>query len=137
MKLELRSHTLNLTPVVERQIERRLFIALHSFSRYIDEIAISIRDVNGPRGGRDLLGQVIVRLHGGLPLVVHAKSDSVHRLVAKLATAVRRAVKSRIRRKAQLMRRDRGRQRAARLAPAAGDSQSGERLEDQELRLAI
>ncbi len=138
MKLELRTHAITLTPVVERQVERRLLIALRSFARHIDEILISIRDVNGPRGGRDLLGQVIVRFRRGLPIVVRAKDDSVHALVAQLATAARRAVKSRIRRrKARLMRRVRSRQRPLLAAPEANASLSGERVEDQAVPLTI
>ncbi len=128
MKIELRSHALALTADVQRQIERRLFIALRSFDRHIEEVCLSVRDVNGPRGGRDLLGQVIVRFRRGLPIVVRAKDESVHKLVGQLATAVRRAVKSRIRRrKAQLMRRFRRQQRPLPAALAAGISESEER----------
>jgi hypothetical protein len=135
MKLELRTHALTLTPVVERQIERRLMIALRAFSHHLDEVALSIRDVNGPRGGRDLLGQVIVRFRRGLPIVVRAKDDRVLRLVSKLATAVRRAVRSRIRRrKALLMRRGRRRQRPT---LATNGPPTRERVEDQAVQLAI
>jgi hypothetical protein len=136
MKIEVRTPALTLTPFVEQQIERRLFVALHSFARHIDEIGVSIRDVNGPRGGRDLLGQVIVRFHRGLPIVVRAKNDSVHRLVSQLAPAARRAVKSRIRRRKALMRRFRKRRHPLDVAPDAGASQSGEPLENRSLQLA-
>ena len=127
MKIELRSHALALTADVQRQIERRLLIALRSFDRHIEEVDLSVRDVNGPRGGRDLLGQVIVRFRRGLPIVVRAKDESVHKLVGQLATAVRGAVKSRIRRrKSQLMRGFRRRQRPLPAAWAAGISESEE-----------
>jgi len=99
MKTAIRTHTVVLPSRVRQQIERRMYIALRSFARYIDEVLVLVRDVNGPRGGRDLLGQVIVRLRRGVPIVVRAKEDNVSTLVAKLATAVRRAVKSRIRRR--------------------------------------
>jgi hypothetical protein len=135
MRIELRTHALSLTPVVERQIERRVSIALRSFARHIDEVFLSIRDVNGPRGGRDLLGQVIVRFRRGLPIVVRAKDDSVPRLVSQLATAVRRSVKSRIRRRrARLMRRFRKRQRPLSGAAAADISQSGGPFENRTLQ---
>ena len=99
MKIEIRSHAFALKPVVQRHIERRLYIALRSFDRHIDETIVSIRDVNGPRGGNDLQGQAIVRFGRGLPIVVRAKADNVYLLVSQLASAVRRAVKSRIRRR--------------------------------------
>jgi hypothetical protein len=137
MKTAIRSHAVVLPSRVRQQIERRMYIALRSFARYIDEVLVLVRDVNGPRGGRDLLGQVIVRLRRGLPIVVRAKDDSVHRLVAQLAAAVRRAVKSRIRRrKARLMRSFRKRQRPLSRGRAADASQSGEQLENRALQLA-
>ena len=130
MKIELRPLALALTSLVQRQIERRLFIALRSFSRHIDEIAISIRDVNGPRGGRDLLGQVIVRFRRGSPIVVHAKDESVDKLVSQLAAATRRAVKSRIRRRrTRLLRLFREHQRPLAVAATADVAQSDERKE--------
>jgi putative sigma-54 modulation protein len=137
VKTELRSHALTLKPVDQQQIERRLYIALRSFSRHIDVVRISIRDVNGPRGGRDLLGQVIVRLRRGFPIVVRAEDDCVHRLVSQLAAVVRRAVKSRIRRrKARLMRHFRGRRRPLPSGRTADALQSGEPLENRSLQLA-
>jgi hypothetical protein len=99
MKTTIRTHSVVLPTRVRQQFERRMYIALRSFSRYIDEVFVLLRDVNGPRGGRDLLGQVIVRLTRGVPIVVRAREDNVNTLVSKLATAVRRAVKSRIRRR--------------------------------------
>jgi hypothetical protein len=99
MKTDIRFHGFARKPVLRRDIERRLFIALSSFERHIDETIVSVRDINGPRGGKDLQGQVIVRLRRGLPIVVRADSDNVHALVSQLASAVRRAVKSRIRRR--------------------------------------
>ena len=99
MRIAIRTHSFALPLKSRLQIERRLLIALRAFGRHIDEVSVSVRDVNGPRGGRDMLGQVIVRLRRGIPIVVRAKEDNVNSLVSKLATAVRRAVKSRIRRR--------------------------------------
>jgi hypothetical protein len=99
MKLQIRSHAFALGPAEKRHIERRFYIALLSFDRHIDETIISIRDVNGPRGGKDLQGQAIMRFRRGMPLVVRSSADNVHLLVSQLASAVRRAVKSRIRRR--------------------------------------
>lgn len=137
MKIETRSHALELPHPVRQQIERRLNIALRAFARHIDRLLISIRDVNGPRGGEDLLGQVVVRFRRGAPIVVRAKHERVNELVAQLATAVRRTVKSRIRRrKARLMRRFRSSQRPLPLVSAAGISPSSEQEADRTVQLA-
>ena len=99
MKIDVRTHSFDLSPSMRRQIERRLYIALHAFSRYIESVSVSIRDVNGPRGGRDKLSQVIVRFWRGTPIVVTGKGESLYPLMSQLAAAARRTVKSRIRRR--------------------------------------
>lgn len=131
MKLEIRAHEFALKPVIKRYIERRFYIALRSFDRHIDETIVSLRDINGPRGGKDLLGQVIVRLRRGKPIVARAKADNVHPLVSQLAIAVRRAVKSRIRRRrTRFMRLFRQRQRPDLMAAPPEVSQFGELIGD-------
>jgi ribosome-associated translation inhibitor RaiA len=137
MKIEIRSHGFAIKPVIRRHIERRLSIALSSFDRHIDETIVAVRDINGPRGGKDLQGQVIVRLRRGLPIVVRAQADSVHALVSQLAIAVRRAVKSRIRRRrTRWLRLFRRRQRPGAMAAPADALQPGEPTDDR-ARLAV
>jgi len=125
MKLQIRSHAFALGPAEKRHIERRFYIALLSFDRHIDETIISIRDVNGPRGGKDLQGQAVVRLRRGMPLVVRSSADNVHLLVSQLAAAVRRAVKSRIRRRrTRWMRLHRQQRSTAASTPSEGSRSS-------------
>jgi hypothetical protein len=131
MKIEIRSHGFALKPVVKRRIERRLYIALRAFDRHINETIVSVRDINGPRGGNDLRGQVIVRLRRGMPIVVRAKADDIHALVSHLAIAVRRAAKSQIRRRRTRWMRLYRRQRTFALAPPAEALQSGEPTDDR------
>jgi ribosome-associated translation inhibitor RaiA len=132
MNLQIRSHAIALGPMEKRHIERRLFIALRSFDRHIDETIVSIRDVNGPRGGNDLQGQAVVRFRRGMPIVVRDKAENVYVLVSQLAAAVRRAVKLRIRRrKARLMRSFRKRRRPLAASLPASVAQADERVEEQ------
>ncbi len=102
MRITIRANHDLLTDDMRRQLERQLYIALHAFNRYIDEVLLTLRDVNGPRGGRDKQGQVVVRLRRGTPLVVRATDDNALALGAPLAASTRRAVKSRIRRRRTL-----------------------------------
>jgi hypothetical protein len=126
MKTAIRTHAIVLPPQVRQQIERRIYIALRSFVRHVDEVCVLVRDVNGPRGGRDLFGQVIVRLRRGVPIVARAREDNVNTLVANLATTVRRAVKSRIRRRrTRFLRLFRRRQRPFAAAEMADATASG------------
>ncbi len=102
MRITIRANHDLLTDDMRRQIERQLYIALHAFNRYIDEVLFTLRDVNGPRGGRDKQGRVVVRLRRGTPLVVRATDENALALGAQLAATTRRAVKSRIRRRRTL-----------------------------------
>jgi hypothetical protein len=86
-------------PELRQQLERQLYIALHKFSRHIGHVELTLRDVNGPRGGRDKQGQVVVHFRRGTPLVVRAAGENAQTLAAQLAAVARRAVKSRIRRR--------------------------------------
>ena len=137
MKIEIRTHAVELSLPIRQQIERRLYIALRSFARRIDEVVVSIRDVNGPRGGQDMLGQVFVRLRRGDPIVVRAKHASVHPLLAQLALTARRAVKSRIRRSRTRSIRDfRRRQRYVAVAPTDDSARARKPAENQPMQLA-
>jgi hypothetical protein len=102
MRIAIRTDRDLLTGDMRQQLERQLYIALHAFNRYIDEVVFTLRDVNGPRGGRDKQGQVVVHLRRGTPLVVRAMAENALTLGAQLAAATRRAVKSRIRRRRTL-----------------------------------
>jgi putative sigma-54 modulation protein len=135
MRLHILAHAFVLTPTVRQQIERRLLIALRSFGRHIDEVSVSVRDVNGPRGGPGMRGQVIVHLRRGNPIVVRAKSDNINTLVSQLATTVRRAVRSRIRRRRmQFIRLFRRRRRPFDATKIANSSHPGEQLEDRAMQ---
>ncbi len=137
MKLGIRSHAIELKPAIERHIERRLYIALRSFERHIDETIVSIRDVNGPRGGMDLQGQAVVHCRRGTPIVVRGKADNVYVLVSQLANAVRRAVKSRIRRRrTRWMRVQRGNQGPTAESLSAEVQQTSALFDDPSLLLA-
>lgn len=51
--------------VLKRESERRLQLAAGRFERDIREIGVSLRDVNGPRGGVDKSCKVTARLRRG------------------------------------------------------------------------
>jgi hypothetical protein len=99
-----------------RQIERQLNIALRIFNRHIEVVLFTLRDVNGPRGGRDKRGQVMIHLRRGNPLVVRLTGENAVALAAKLAVAARRSLTSRIRRRRRLAVRNFGRRIGRKLA---------------------
>jgi hypothetical protein len=99
MKIQIRSERGLLSEKLRQQFERQIYIALRAFSRHLAEVAVTVRDINGPRGGRDKQGQVTVSFRRGVPVVVRATDETHLALAARLAAAARHAVKSRVRRR--------------------------------------
>jgi ribosomal subunit interface protein len=63
MRTEIHSTNLILTDELRRHVERRLRFALGRFSGSIVSAVVRLRDENGPRGGRDKVCQVVLRLN--------------------------------------------------------------------------
>ncbi|MGH9815568.1 MAG: HPF/RaiA family ribosome-associated protein [Candidatus Acidiferrales bacterium] len=62
MKIEIRTHGIELSSPLEAYIRRRMKLSLRRFQGRLGRIVIRLRDVNGPRGGVDKRFRVSVRL---------------------------------------------------------------------------
>ena len=62
MKIEIRTHRIELSPALEAHIRRRMTRSLRRFQGRLGRIILRLRDVNGPRGGVDKRYRVSVRL---------------------------------------------------------------------------
>lgn len=62
MKIEVRTHGIELSPALEAHIRRRMKWSLRRFQGRLGRIVNRLRDVNGPRGGVDKRYRVSVRL---------------------------------------------------------------------------
>jgi putative sigma-54 modulation protein len=82
----------NLRDFVKRQVESKL----SRVSKRIRSLQISIRDINGPRGGKDHLIQFLVRMRPTGKIVirhrVHDPFDGIQKASLRDVTAVKRAV---------------------------------------------
>jgi ribosome hibernation promoting factor len=116
MRIEIHAPRGLLSQQEHLQFERQLNIALRAFNRHIEVVSFTLRDVNGPRGGPDKRGQVMVHLRRGNPLVVRLTDENTFALAAKLAAAARDSLKSRIRRRRRLAVRNFGRRFGRKLA---------------------
>jgi len=100
MQLWIKGRDRQATQAIGTFIEQRVRSKLSRTSKKVRSIAISIRDVNGPRGGIDQVVRVIIRLAvGGKIVVRHRTADAL----AAIPTALNRALRS--------MRREIGRRR--------------------------
>ena len=64
MQIELRSHTIELTPELRDALTRRAQFALDRFSDRIARVTVSLSDLNGPKGGVANEVNVAVDLRG-------------------------------------------------------------------------
>jgi putative sigma-54 modulation protein len=92
MILSIRAHGLDLGPALRLHGERRVERALNKHRGVVRDVAVQLTDVNGPRGGRDVLCSVVAQLDGHPAIVVRALADdayaSIDLVAPKLAEAV-------------------------------------------------
>jgi ribosome-associated translation inhibitor RaiA len=74
-------------------IEHRLGFSLGRLRESIQRVEVFLADVNGPRGGEDKLGRVIVYLPRQAPVVIEEKSGSLTHLINRAADRVGQSVR--------------------------------------------
>jgi len=116
MKLELRADGVDLTPDLRAYVERRLRFGLTRFGRRVRRVHVLLTDVNGPRGGDDILCKIRVDLAGHRELVVRQVHEDAFGAAAR---ATERAAHGVSRRLEHLQARRRGRSVVRRRHPAA------------------
>ena len=62
MRLEIRSRGVEVSERLKDHVEERLRLALGRLARYVGEVWVYLRDVNGPRGGKDKLCRVVMEV---------------------------------------------------------------------------
>ena len=71
--------------------ESRVHSAFAKFSDYVKSIDITVKDVNGPRGGIDKICRILVKLRGRKDVVIKASDSSISKVVPD---AIERALRS-------------------------------------------
>lgn len=72
-----------------RESERRLRFATDRFQPRIRELGIVLRDLNGPRGGRDKYCRVVAKLHHGGALSIEETRSSFIEALRRAARRLR------------------------------------------------
>jgi putative sigma-54 modulation protein len=124
MRLEIRRSGVKVTEGLRAHIVERLRLALGRFARYIGEVWVYLRDVNGPRGGTDKECRIVVEVpHAGRVVVTGADAEiyaAITRTAGRAGFAVRRHVKRRLARRRPPRRSGRGAQPPAGVLVGAG-----------------
>ena len=94
MRLEIRSHDLEIDQELRGSIERRLRYVLGRFCIRITRVTVFLADLNGPRGGMDKRCRIVVRLvRAGQVFVEDTDADLgvvVDRATDRVGQSVRR-----------------------------------------------
>ena len=104
MLLKYHSQGLSLTPEEQETMTAQINRTLNSFSDKIRSVDVYIKDINGPRGGRDNSVTIRARLNGKVELASSALKSKLLSASALAARKTRRRVKSALRRQRQFER---------------------------------
>ena len=105
MAISIVDRTSGVTEEFVERARRRLQFALSRFASKTGPVVIVLEDVNGPRGGRDKLCRIRVKLRGGGDIVVSHQDSSLVACLSKAAARVTRAVDRAIQRRNRFDRR--------------------------------
>jgi ribosomal subunit interface protein len=88
MQVHVVSPEFSITPSLREYLERRLHAAFAPVRGRIADVAVRLRDLNGPRGGRDMQCQVSVTIPGKPAVVVREVQENMYNAIDR---AVKRA----------------------------------------------
>lgn len=83
MNLRLRSEGFRITGAMDGYVRLRLRRALGRFQDWIDNVAVSMRDENGPRGGVDKRFSLQIGLRGLQPVTIEARDADLYTAIGR------------------------------------------------------
>lgn len=92
MEIRILSRDLSLTEGQNEFIERRVRFALGRFSTQAGTVHVTLSDINGPKGGNDVLCRIQLQLRRSGTIVVSDTDASVEAVVAGVADRAARSV---------------------------------------------
>ncbi|WP_420474030.1 HPF/RaiA family ribosome-associated protein [Noviherbaspirillum sp. ST9] len=81
MDVQMVAQEFALTPSLREHLEHRLRLAFARTRNRIGRIVVRLRDLNGPRGGRDMMCQVSVSIPGRPEVVIHEVQEDMYNAI--------------------------------------------------------
>jgi len=81
MEVQMVATEFSLTPSLREHLERRLRLAFARASSKVARIVVRLRDLNGPRGGRDKVCQVSVTMPGRPEVVIREVQEDMYNAI--------------------------------------------------------
>lgn len=104
MQVRLRGLGIDSTPAIEEHTGRRLRFAVGRFSDRIEDVTVRFEDVNGPRGGVDMLCRMVAHLRPGGAVRVEERGEDLYATIDRAADRIGRALRRELSRRRTLRR---------------------------------
>ena len=91
MKIDIHSQGITLSSNVKNHTDTKARLALGVFSSKINKVDIYLSDVNGPKGGEDMLCKVITTAYGEAPFAVQEKAKTLYEAINVCLHRVKRS----------------------------------------------
>lgn len=128
MRVTIQANGFVLTEALRSYTEKRLAMALGWAGDHLRKLAVSLSDINGPRGGIDKRCKIQVQLGGGKEVIIEDTEADLYVAIDRAADRADRAVVRQVERK-----RDFSHTRLAANAPAeepTSDDEARDRRDD-------
>jgi hypothetical protein len=120
----------SLQPAERERIRTRLGRKLAKYATHIERATIRIDDVNGPRGGADLLCKIKIVISGCPSIVVEERGSAVEEILVAAARVAARAVRREVERRGRSAAKPK---RGKQARPAAGAAAAAQPEDDGSL----
>ena len=101
MKLNIHAQDISATRAIEEYVQNELSTALHNLDDYIIDVAIYLRNKNGPNGDVNKSILVSVNLRQRMIVTVDVQRDDLYAAIGIACRQIRRRVKRTIQRQAR------------------------------------
>ena len=92
MRVTIQSSGFDITDALRSYIEQRLTTALGWARHHMRKLAVSLSDINGPRGGVDKRCRIQVKLAGGRDIIIEDVEADLYAAIDRAAERADRAV---------------------------------------------
>ena len=96
MNIQLTGLNIPVTDAITQHVRDRIAAALDQHAGRVHGVQVTLKDLNGPRGGRDMLCAVRVRLQGGVVLAVKRHGHDLYANISLVADKLKNAAGRRL-----------------------------------------
>ncbi|MBM83516.1 MAG: hypothetical protein CMJ78_23400 [Planctomycetaceae bacterium] len=96
MRIDILNHTRDASERLTHFIESKSAESIERFEDHIDHATVTVRDVNGPRRGIDVMCQISINMGSMGTVVVHTTADGVYKSLNHCLEQAARGIQRRL-----------------------------------------